>query len=127
MEGEQKRVFLVITQEEIDGIQPPKGDIFYEVFIRGGEIWVSEKLMKQKNSIPNDRKKVCIFRCIPAGWRTAYQPSVQKRNGQRRMHMSYKVVRLAHAGKRNRYLAATGIAFIGYVLFLSSALWFPGQ
>ena len=41
--------------------------------------------------------------------------------------MSYKVVRLAHAGKRNRYLAATGIAFIGYVLFLSSALWFPGQ
>ena len=41
--------------------------------------------------------------------------------------MSFKVVRLAHAGKRNRYLAATGIAFIGYVLFLSSALWFPGQ
>ena len=43
MEGEQKRVFLVITQEEIDGIQPPKGISAAE------EIWVSEKLMKQKN------------------------------------------------------------------------------
>ena len=57
MEGEQKRVFLVITQEEIDGIQPPKGIYFTKFLSAAEEIWVSEKLMKQKKSIPNDRKK----------------------------------------------------------------------
>lgn len=49
MEGEQKRVFLVITQEEIDGIQPPKGIYFTKFLSAAEEIWVSEKLMKQKN------------------------------------------------------------------------------
>ena len=36
MEGEQKRVFLVITQEEIDGIQPPKG-IYFTKFLSAAE------------------------------------------------------------------------------------------
>ena len=56
MEGEQKRVFLVITQEEIDGIQPPKG-IYFTKFLSAAEDLGIRKADEAKKSIPNDRKK----------------------------------------------------------------------
>lgn len=41
--------------------------------------------------------------------------------------MSCKTARLEHAGKRKLYLTAVSGALIGYLLFFTSALWFPGQ
>ena len=63
MEGEQKRVFLVITQEEIDGIQPPKGIYFTKFLSAAEEIWVSEKLhipvytCRMEDCVPTIRPK----------------------------------------------------------------------
>lgn len=49
MEGEQKRVFLVLADDEIAGIRPPKGVHFTKFLSTAQELWISEKMMKQKN------------------------------------------------------------------------------
>ena len=49
MEGEQKRVFLVLADDEIAGIRPPKGVYFTKFLSTAQELWISEKMMKQKN------------------------------------------------------------------------------
>ena len=49
MEGEQKRVFLVLADDEIAGIRPPKGVYITKFLSTAQELWISEKMMKQKN------------------------------------------------------------------------------
>ncbi len=49
MEGEQKRVFLVLVDDEMTGIRPPKGVYFTKFLSTAQEVWISEKMMKQKN------------------------------------------------------------------------------
>ena len=49
MEGEQKRVFLVLADDEIAGIRPPKGVYFTNFLSTAQEVWISQKMMKQKN------------------------------------------------------------------------------
>ena len=49
MEGEQKRVFLVLADDEIAGIRTPKGVYFTKFLSTAQELWISEKMMKQKN------------------------------------------------------------------------------
>lgn len=49
MEGEQKRVFLVLADDEIARIRPPKGVYFTKFLSTAQELWISEKMMKQKN------------------------------------------------------------------------------
>ena len=49
MEGEQKRVFLVLADDEIAGIRSPKGVYFTKFLSTAQELWISEKMMKQKN------------------------------------------------------------------------------
>ena len=49
MEGEQKRVFLVLADDEIAGIRQPKGVYFTKFLSTAQELWISEKMMKQKN------------------------------------------------------------------------------
>lgn len=51
MEGDQKRVFLVLADDEIDGICPPKGVYFTKFLSAAQEVWISEKMMKQKNNL----------------------------------------------------------------------------
>ena len=63
MEGEQKRVFLVLADDEIAGIRPPKGVYFTKFLSTAQELWISEKMMKQKNG-----------------------------SGRRRMHMSFEAI-----------------------------------
>lgn len=50
MEGEQKRVFLVLADDEIAGIRPPKGIYFTKFLSAAQEMWISEKMMKQKRN-----------------------------------------------------------------------------
>lgn len=49
MENEQKRVFLVLSYDEIAGIHPPKGVYFTKFLSTAQEVWISQKMMKQKN------------------------------------------------------------------------------
>lgn len=50
MEGGQKRVFLVLADDEIAGIRPPKGIYFTKFLSAAQEMWISEKMMKQKRN-----------------------------------------------------------------------------
>ena len=50
MEGEQKRVFLILAEDEIAGIQPPKGVYFTKFLATAQELWVSKKAAKQKEN-----------------------------------------------------------------------------
>ena len=50
MEGEQKRVFLILADDEIAGIQPPKGVYFTKFLAPAQELWVSTKAAKQKEN-----------------------------------------------------------------------------
>ena len=49
MDSEQKRVFLVLADDEIAGIRPPKGVYFTKFLSTAQEVWISQKMMKQKN------------------------------------------------------------------------------
>lgn len=49
MEDEQKRVYLVLADDEIAGIRPPKGVYFTKFLSTAQEVWISEKMMKKKN------------------------------------------------------------------------------
>ena len=40
MEGEQKRVFLVLADDEIAGIRPPKGIYFTKFLSAAQEMWI---------------------------------------------------------------------------------------
>lgn len=43
MENEQKRVFLVLSDDEIAGIHPPKGVYFTKFLSTAQEVWISQK------------------------------------------------------------------------------------
>ena len=57
MEGEQKRVFLVLADDEIAGIRPPKGIYFTKFLSAAQEMWISEDDETKKKSICFDGKK----------------------------------------------------------------------
>ena len=52
MEGEQKRVFLVLADDEIAGIRPPKGIYFTKFLSAAQEMWISEKMMPNGGRSP---------------------------------------------------------------------------
>lgn len=47
---EEKRVFLVMSEDEITGIQPPEGIYFTKFLSAAQELWVTEKMLKQKDN-----------------------------------------------------------------------------
>lgn len=89
MEGEQKRVFLVLADDEIAGIRPPKGIYFTKFLSAAQEMWISEKMMKQKRNpyvLTARSMLIPVFECrMEEG-----VPTIgRKRKEQRRMPMSF--------------------------------------
>lgn len=90
MEGEQKRVFLVLADDEIAGIRPPKGIYFTKFLSAAQEMWISEKMMKQKrNPYVLTARSMLIPGFSNAEWRKESLPFARKRKEQRRMPMSF--------------------------------------
>lgn len=90
MEGEQKRVFLVLADDEIAGIRPPKGVYFTKFLSTAQELWISEKMMKQKNPYVLTARSLLIP--LNVEWRREYQRFDPNGSGRRRMHMSFEAI-----------------------------------
>lgn len=89
MEGEQKRVFLVLADDEIAGIRPPKGIYFTKFLSAAQEMWISEKMMKQKRNpyvLTARSMLIPVFECR---MEEESLPFARKRKEQRRMPMSF--------------------------------------
>ena len=83
MEGEQKRVFLVLADDEIAGIRPPKGIYFTKFLSAAQEMWISEKMMKQKSICFDSKKYVDSCFRMPNGGRSPYHsPEKGKNKGE---------------------------------------------
>lgn len=85
MEGEQKRVFLVLADDEIAGIRPPKGIYFTKFLSAAQEMWISEKMMKQKRNpyVLTARSMLIPGFRMPNGGRSPYHsPEKGKNKGE---------------------------------------------
>ena len=86
MEGEQKRVFLVLADDEIDSWNPTaKGNLFYKVFVSSaGNVDFRKDDETKEKSICFDSKKYVdsCFR-MPNGGRSPYHsPEKGKNKGE---------------------------------------------
>lgn len=88
MEGEQKRVFLILAEDEIAGIQPPKGVYFTKFLATAQELWVSKKAAKQKENpymLIGRSMHIPVYLCR---LEKVFQRYDQNESGQRKWLMS---------------------------------------